>query len=473
MKRCLIAILVFVLVTAGTAFAGPFADVPANHWSYDAVSKLAKAGIIEGYGDNSFGGDKVMTRYEMAQIVAKAIEHSDKADAASKAAIDKLSAEYATELTSLGVRVTKLEAKTKVNIFGDIRTRYAWDSPTANFQSKALNGYEKFRGRIQLYATAPINDKIDTLIRFESGYKYAGTSANSGTGAPNLAAPSIHWGWVAAKNTAGFDLIRVGRQPVDGVGYAAFFGADPGNDGIYLVKNLSKVMTWKGGMYNTNGSGNGDGNKTGRVSGTALWFKPDKQLEYNIGYWWSNEAGSNSTMMVDSGRTYNSNQGLDIGMYKDFGPRLHLISEATFTHLNDAANLPSNPKAFMFQLHTGTYKPALFYSAFNIVNAKTQKPGTDAWGLSYRSISAGATAASQQPILFTNSSNNFGSGYNVSSLCDNVNVWMLLYQRVVEKNVMLTLEYQNFKVKDTSLITNGEANKNLEKAYKVQFDFYF
>ncbi|SEI83411.1 S-layer homology domain-containing protein [Propionispira arboris] len=112
MKKTLITAITTALVVgaASTTFAAanPFSDVPTDHWSYDAVSKLAKDGVIEGYGDGSFRGDQKITRYEMAQMVAKAMTKSD-VSAADKAMIDKLSAEYADELNNLGVRVTNLE----------------------------------------------------------------------------------------------------------------------------------------------------------------------------------------------------------------------------------------------------------------------------------------------------------------------------------------------------------------------------
>ncbi len=114
--------LVFVLGITTAAFANPFTDVPTNHWAYASVSKLAKAGIIDGYGDGRFIGNSNMTRYEMAQIVAKAMAHSDKADAALKAQIDKLASEFAKELKALGLRVATLEKKTdNVKITGEVR----------------------------------------------------------------------------------------------------------------------------------------------------------------------------------------------------------------------------------------------------------------------------------------------------------------------------------------------------------------
>ena len=128
MKKSLVLTLalVFILGIAGTAFAAnPFTDVPANHWAYASISKLAQAGIIDGYGDGRFIGNNTMTRYEMAQIVAKAMARVDSADAAQRAQIEKLAAEFADELDSLGVRVARLEANAdNVKITGEARFSY-------------------------------------------------------------------------------------------------------------------------------------------------------------------------------------------------------------------------------------------------------------------------------------------------------------------------------------------------------------
>ena len=118
MKKSLVLAMAMALgVTASAYAANPFSDVPAGHWAYDSISKLAAAGVIDGYGDGTFGGDKLMTRYEMAQIVARAM--------AKGANVDKLAAEFADELDSLGVRVANLEKKAdNVKITGEVRFRY-------------------------------------------------------------------------------------------------------------------------------------------------------------------------------------------------------------------------------------------------------------------------------------------------------------------------------------------------------------
>ena len=144
MKKSLVLAMAMALgVTASAYAANPFSDVPAGHWAYDSINKLAAAGVIEGYGDSTFGGDKLMTRYEMAQIVAKAM--------AKGANVDKLAAEFADELDNLGVRVANLEKKAdNVKVTGELRYHYKDDGAD-------INGYAtELRSRI--WVNGQIND---------------------------------------------------------------------------------------------------------------------------------------------------------------------------------------------------------------------------------------------------------------------------------------------------------------------------
>ena len=72
MKKILGLSAVALVMSTGIAAAAnnPFSDVPADSWAYDAVSTLAADGVIDGYPDGTYQGQKTMTRYEMAQIVA-------------------------------------------------------------------------------------------------------------------------------------------------------------------------------------------------------------------------------------------------------------------------------------------------------------------------------------------------------------------------------------------------------------------
>lgn len=137
MKKTLVSALTTALVVgaASTTFAAanPFADVPADHWAYDAVAQLVQDGIVNGYAaDGTYKGDQNMSRYEMAQIVAKAMAKSEAADNNNKALIDKLAAEFSDELANLGVRVADLEAKTD-NVKWQGMIRYDWTH--RNFES--------------------------------------------------------------------------------------------------------------------------------------------------------------------------------------------------------------------------------------------------------------------------------------------------------------------------------------------------
>jgi hypothetical protein len=103
------------LVTMGQgALATPFSDVPANHWAYQAIQSLAADGLVEGYPDGKFKGDRPLSRYEMAVLVARVIAkvQANGAGYASKADLDKLQKlidALKDELDSLGVRVTNVE----------------------------------------------------------------------------------------------------------------------------------------------------------------------------------------------------------------------------------------------------------------------------------------------------------------------------------------------------------------------------
>ncbi|MDU5396229.1 MAG: S-layer homology domain-containing protein, partial [Negativicoccus succinicivorans] len=93
---------------ATTAFAAPnpFSDVTPNDWAYQAVSQLAAEGVVEGYPDGEFKGQQNITRYEMAQMVARAMVKQDQLNAEQQAQLNRLADEFANELNSLGVRVS-------------------------------------------------------------------------------------------------------------------------------------------------------------------------------------------------------------------------------------------------------------------------------------------------------------------------------------------------------------------------------
>lgn len=161
MKKSLVLAMAMALgVTASAYAANPFSDVPAGHWAYGAVNKLAAEGVVDGYPDGTYGGDKLMTRYEMAQIVAKAM--------AKGANVDKLAAEFADELDSLGVRVANLEKKAdNVKITGEVRASYR----DVDTDAAGHDGHEGLL-RSRLWVNGQINEDWSYTGMFENNQDF-------------------------------------------------------------------------------------------------------------------------------------------------------------------------------------------------------------------------------------------------------------------------------------------------------------
>ncbi len=161
MKKSLVLAMAMALgVTASAYAANSFSDVPAGHWAYDAVNKLAAEGVVDGYPDGTYGGDKLMTRYEMAQIVAKAM--------AKGADVDKLAAEFADELDSLGVRVANLEKKAdNVKITGEVRASYR----DVDTDAAGHDGHEGLL-RSRLWVNGQINEDWSYTGMFENNQDF-------------------------------------------------------------------------------------------------------------------------------------------------------------------------------------------------------------------------------------------------------------------------------------------------------------
>ena len=155
-----------------TAFAAnPFSDVTPDSWAYQAVSQLAQSGIVNGYPDGTFKGQNNITRYEMAQMVAKAMANQDRANAEQQAMINRLADEFSNELNNLGVRVARLEDRVgNVKVTGDARLRYR----------DAEHAKSKFDARARVQFNAKVNDRTDAVVRLTSGNFELGNSTTEG-----------------------------------------------------------------------------------------------------------------------------------------------------------------------------------------------------------------------------------------------------------------------------------------------------
>ncbi|WP_245539335.1 S-layer homology domain-containing protein [Succinispira mobilis] len=288
MKKSLVLAMALSLGIAGTAFAAnPFSDVPSNHWAYASVSKLAQAGIVEGYGDDTFKGGKSITRYEMAQMVAKAMAKSDKADASQKAMIEKLAAEFSAELDNLGVRVTKLEKNAdNVKITGEMRFRYRGFDGDQYGNDK--QNETKLRTRLNL--KGEINDKwtANMMLENEQNLETNGRADEDST--------LMRRAWVAGS----IDDVKVqaGRFAYADVNAFLFDSAE--TDGVRLdFGNKLKATVLYGRMTpNKYGAFKSGAQKDVDTAGLALDYKQDK-WQFNAAYYDVKGKNDNAITGVD------------------------------------------------------------------------------------------------------------------------------------------------------------------------------
>jgi hypothetical protein len=440
MKKSLIITLalVFVLGIAGTAFAAanPFVDVPAKHWAYEAVSKLAAAGIVDGYGDGTFRGDKTITRYEMAQIVAKAMAKSDKADAQQKAIIDKLAVEFAAELNNLGVRVAKLEKNASaIKVTGESRVRYTW-----NDSDKSGVGADAFDWRQRLHLSAAVTDKISYGARLEATGKFGGETSD--------ATARFGRNFFTIKDLFGVDSVTVGRMGLaigrnmaiaktndnDGIRFDHMFGSTAVS-GYYVEEDRISA-----GLKNDEGAVEFvDAVDAADLRGINVNFNNGKAFEYNVGYMDADYSGAReNAAYLNGGFSYNFQKGWTlVGDYVQ-------------------SDVAGDPKAYAAQLvynwKSGKVQKGL-WSWEKLVNpAIAHDQGV---ALTYRSIEKDSLPGAGA----------YGTFAKVGTVgTGNQEGFSLGYQNAVAKNVLLSLEYHDIDQE------SGAASDKQALAY---FEFFF
>ena len=265
MKKSLVLAMAMALgVTASAYAANPFSDVPAGHWAYDSINKLAAAGVIDGYGDGTFGGDKLMTRYEMAQIVAKAM--------AKGANVEKLAAEFADELDNLGVRVANLEKKAdNVKITGELRYRYVDQKGEVNRDAdgKAHSYVNDLRSRI--WINGMINDD----------WTYTGMLQNTQDLSDNAGNEKTDFQRAYVDGKLGGMAVRAGRYNLvlaDGNFY------DTRADGIEVAYGKDVKLTGYAGKFAEDTNIDGYDTNGGNYWGADVTAAIGKGLDLSAGY---------------------------------------------------------------------------------------------------------------------------------------------------------------------------------------------
>ncbi len=189
LKKFRIILLAAVMTNVtSTAFAvdNPFVDLPPQHWAYDAVSELAEAGIIEGYGDGNYLGNRNLTRYEMAQIVAKALAKSQ-INSVENNQIDKLKAEFSDELKSFGIRIENLKSNAdKVKFNGKLRYTYTSQRLDGNHRQNddelllRLEPTAEINRHWQIHSRIDLSANLSTDIGSDMKLKRAWAEGNYG-----------------------------------------------------------------------------------------------------------------------------------------------------------------------------------------------------------------------------------------------------------------------------------------------------
>lgn len=157
----------FACAAVTVSAANPFTDVSADDWAYQAVASLSDEGVIDGYPDGTFRGDKHVTRYEIAQIVARLMAKEDTLNASQKETLAKLSTQYANELKDLGVRIAELEKKRgATDLITELRVQ-SIDRYDNVFKGN-VQKHNELSTRVRLNTITPVNDRVHLYGQLET-----------------------------------------------------------------------------------------------------------------------------------------------------------------------------------------------------------------------------------------------------------------------------------------------------------------
>ena len=412
MKKSLVLAMAMALgVTASAYAANPFSDVPAGHWAYDSISKLAAAGIIEGYGDDTFRGDRLMTRYEMAQIVAKAL--------AKGANVDKLAAEFADELDALGVRVAALEKKSdNVKITGEARY---------NYESFKMDGHKGHGSvlRSRIWFTGKVNDTWNYVGMLENQQDLTNNKGDEDT---KFQRAYLEGRLGGVKVTAG----RLNKTLFDSMIYASRM------DGIDVnYGDKVKLNVYAGRSTNANDSVI---EKAKKMYGVGVKADLGKFVNLHAGYdYFKNDK------LNESKDDKIINAGLDFKLGQD------VLLGATYLHAKSDSSVEDAPdNGFLF---SAAYK-----------GAKRDKVGSWGLGVKYYHAPAGVSVAnawdSTKAIYYKDADEVvWGDFYNKG-----FKGWSAEAKVTVAKNMIAAVEYWDFKDR-----VDGAKGKALWSELKVFF----
>ena len=422
MKKILALAAVAALTAGVSAYAAnPFSDVSTDDWAYQAVVDLSEQGIVEGYPDGMFKGEKNMTRFELAQIVARLMAKEDQVNAEQQATIDKLAAEYADELANLGVRVGNLEKKVgNLSWSGDARMRY---QDKVNTKAKAKN--TDWNGRIRLNVKADVNENTYVKGRFVNNMKFKDNKSSD----------------------TYMDQLYVHHQFGDKVGVelGRYYMAMGNNDEIYGDSFDGIRALYNDGAFNAEVG-------FGRLKAQSDYpelIVTNKEDAFYV------KAGFNET---NYGLTANY---LKIGTADGENYQGNKENGLQFWGLDANAMVTSDVKVYgsYFQETKQNGDPTYWYAGVQYGQANRKHPGSFNVAVQYNDIEAGSVLGATG--LWAN-----GSWCAGAYLNDDITYWSVLGDVVLQKNVTLHGEY-SFNV------DGDKPNTDYRDGYSVSLNYKF
>ena len=416
MKKILALAAVAALTAGVSAYAAnPFSDVTPSDWAYQAVVDLSEQGVVEGYPDGTFKGERNITRYEMAQIIARMLAKEDQLNAEQRATLDKLAGEYADELANLGVRVSNLEKKVG-NLYwsGDARMRY---------QNKAT-GDDSWNGRMRINVKGQVNDSTYVQGRLTSNmdFKTNGDKDND-----------VVFDQLFANHDFGkAATVRLGRIPVafgdqGGWLYGDSYGVDGAEATIHAGDKVNLTAGY--GRFNTSDYG------TTITDADAFYARGAFDLNVaNVGVDYIKAVGEKNTTDFAGNELIGANLVVPVSDFRVFG---EYWKNTTTDSKYDTA-----------------WNAGIGYGKLNL-----KKPGSFAIDVAYNDVDKGiyfGGTGLQTNVL----------SYLTKDTATNVTFWNAIAEVALQKNVYLHGEYA-FDVS-----TEGNT-KSEEDAWTVSLNYKF
>ena len=441
MKSKVLAALVATMAVGATcAFAAnPFVDVPSDSWAYKSVVELADAGIIQGVDGQYFQGNRNITRYEAAEMVAKAMAHMDKASVEQRALINKLADEYADELNNLGVRVSALENRVgNVKLTGDARVRYIHQDSDDQGKGEVKND-NSWSYRVRVRANAQVNDRTKVVYGVSTNnVSFADNSTADNSDKNNIFTDRAYVDYNFGGNN--WDL-KVGRDEYDmGGGRAYGFLYGDTFDGAQLKYSNDKFAATAGyGKFKEGVMGGDNGvvdsheaTKTG-YGELEGFFGGGRAAGSAIGVYYNDFSGNKSFNFDDAWGAYGS---LNLGKWNAL---------ANYEKYNSENSKADDPEVWVGKI------------TYNKANFATPK-SWDAW-VEYLNADNGFADAAGDFIGST-------YGWRNGSLLNNVKSWGAGIDYTFAKNAQ-------FQVMQSFATSAKDGNADPGEETRAQFVFVF